>query len=224
MDLETRISGDLPERLTSLPPKNFKKEEIIAAWKLKRDEEIATFYAEIEERQALDVGLQRQELIEKSALKWWEGQIVCIGYSHMGNFGEIYGGDEEEILTKFASMVDSKHIDEFVGKSSDFFDRGFLIGRYMAHENLFVPRWLKDKSFHFDVDNIFGYGRTSQKTSLNNYAKGLNVPCKSGHGTDVAKWVAIGDWKSITEYCRQDVKITEEMYLRYVKEPPQYVQ
>lgn len=221
-ELEPRVSTELPKALTSGPPKEItrlKTDSVrlgrLVAWEIERQEKEDEFYAGLEERQALDIAEQRQTMLNKAALFWGTGKVICFGYSHNGNLNELYGDDEIKLLGAIDNRVSSLEIDEFVGKSNEFFDRFFLIGRYMAN-NMKVPKWLKHR--HSDVDQYFGFGSSrsgGQKATLEKYLWAIGEPGKLGKGSDVGDWYALDKWDTITEYCRGDVAGTEKIYLRY---------
>lgn len=187
------------------PPANYKDPEKIERWLIEK----------------------RESEMEKAALHWTTGKCCCIGVSNGVQKNFFTSTIEREILEDFAIYVLGK-LDEvgrnehgfpaisteptyFVGKSNEYYDRPFLIGRYLAN-NLPVPRFLKHQ--HVDIDKFFGY-RSDQACSLDNMAKGIGIESKLGDGSQVYAWYQEEDWGHIIEYCERDLDITEEIYLRY---------
>lgn len=169
----------------------------------------------------------RHEDMEKAALSWWTGKVVCIGYkAHLDGAKTrlVIGPAEADVLrTFFDEMLALKSRVVLLGKSSDTFDVPFVRGRALALD-LGVPSFLRPFRQIEDVDHIFGFGsRASQASKLDDYAFGLGIDAKSGYGTDVQNWynlAIIGDdkmWSKIAEYCAGDVDITHEMLRRWMK-------
>jgi len=167
----------------------------------------------------------RDEDAMKAALKWWTGQIVCIGLkSHKGNWlPQTWAGpNERELLCNLFDLLDREPLPRLIGKSADTFDKPYIIGRALSL-NLGLPRALRPYRELEDVDHIFGLSaRHDQKGRLADYAFGIGAPMKKGHGTDVAVWfheAQAGDekaWEKITNYCAGDVDITHLMLKRFL--------
>ncbi len=169
----------------------------------------------------------RHEDAQKAALYWWTGQIVCISAQSLQephNPITLAGPDEKELIARFFDhMAQEENRPVLIGKHADHFDKPYLVGRAMAHD-LGIPDFLRPYRPIDDIDHIFGFGaRATQVGKLNDYAFGLGLESKSGHGTDVQGWfnlAELGDatmWQKIGGYCHDDVSITREVLRRYLK-------
>lgn len=58
-----------------------------------------------------------------------------------------------------------------------------------------------------DVSSTLGH-----RISLASLAKATLGAAKSGHGLEAVEWYRNGQWAKLEEYCRQDVKITRDLY------------
>lgn len=179
----------------------------------------------------------RQKDIDKAALTWWTGRIVCIGVEVV-NSGEkncFIGENEREILIQFNKWVkdqETKVVDKdyrdieithhlrntLIGKNSDDFDYGFFVGRSL-YQNIGLTPYFRRKQYITDINTIFSYSRSSAQIGrLSDYAWGLNIDGKNGDGSQVAELYKAGDWESIKKYCLQDTAIVTEVMKRYLKE------
>lgn len=201
-DIETVVSAEgkkLVEACEVSAPANYKDEAKIAAY----------------------VAEKRKELLDKAALYWWTGKIVCISYADIetNETWEFVSDDEAELLTKFFTLLSEKFpFHRLVGKNSDEFDLPWLRARAMRHD-LGLVKQLRVPQFS-DVQKIFGWGRAaSQVTSLENTAKGLDLELeKTGKGADVAALWKEGRHGELAKYCLNDTLITQLIYKRYAKE------
>jgi hypothetical protein len=169
---------------------------------------------------------KRQKASEEFALHWWTAKVIAISAVSDTHQPQCwYGEDELKVLTAFGEYLFDNPDISLCGKSVVDFDIPFLCGRYMAH-NLGVPNQLRTINIDRlrDVDQIFGFSHSAgQRSSLRNYAFGLNIPGKLGQGNDVAGWYAmaeLGDnsqWDNIAKYCIQDSVIAHEIMCRYRK-------
>jgi hypothetical protein len=176
--------------------------------------------------------VKRQKDFDRAALYWWTGKIICISTRVMGlsDFGSktFFGDDEKSLLITFFDYLaevteHSLHPITLIGKSSADFDIPFTIGRALTHD-LGIPECFRPFRKINDVDQIFGISAASnQRTSLANYAYGLNIKSKLGRGDQVSGWylqTRMGDqtaWKTITDYCAGDTDIATEILTRWLK-------
>ena len=178
-----------------------------------------------------DILEKRQKDLEQAALHWWSGRIICCCINFLG--GDIkpktfFGDNERALLQQIFDCLLGVALAEgevnIIGKNGDTFDKPFLIGRAMAHD-LGIPHFLRPYRPVGDIDQIFGFSSMGgQRSSLDNYAMGLQIPMKSGHGSKVKEMyleVQMGDknaWEKIYRYCAQDVDITTEILKRWLKD------
>jgi len=175
----------------------------------------------------------RQKDIDKAALYWWTGQIICITAIEIetGKDHTFSGPNERDVLSGFFGLLNGyvyrdptgKNYDEtinvtLIGKSSELFDRPYTIGRAM-YQNIGLPRCLQDKRPITDVNHMFSRSSACQQVGrLSDYAWGLNIDGKLSHGSEVQEMYDNDDWDAINKYCLQDSAIVAEMVRRYTKE------
>lgn len=168
------------------------------------------------EKIAANIAEKRAKDAEKAALHWWTGKVVCISVRTVDgkDSGTFSGLDEVQILRAFFDAVGSNHV---IGKSGDYFDTPFLVGRALAND-IGVPGFLRPHRPIQDVDHIFSFSsQCDQRSNLANYAFGMGIEGKNGHGSEVAALVEAGKWDELRAYCEQDVAIIAEMLRRWNK-------
>lgn len=211
---DQRYQSDQPPTTITNLKSDALREQRLEEWK--RDKEL---------KSEQDVAQKRQKLLENGGLKWWTGKVICISSSTpTGTLKTWCGDDEREILTGFFDFLVTECNGYMVGgKQSSDFDIPFLVGRAMALD-LGVPDHLRTNYEIRDVNYIFGPSHMSgQRGKLDDYAFGLNIAGKLGHGSDVyGKYMLAitGDanqWNEIKRYCEQDVTISMEVAKRYSK-------
>lgn len=210
IDIETVPDDNLEKYFDSATysaPSNWKDPEKIKAY--------------VEEAKAKD--------IEKAALNWWTGKIVCICMMdvELGETFTFIGPDEKQLLTEFLETIyrlHSKNRIKLIGKNGVDFDLPFITGRVLKHD-LGIPFFLRPYHPIDDVDHIFSRSaHCGQRGSLSDYAYGLGLGEKKGHGSDVKTWynaAILGDqsgWEKIKGYCLQDTAIVAGMVKRYAKD------
>lgn len=169
----------------------------------------------------------RHEDMQKAALTWWTGKIVCISIASLRGAWKpktFVGFDEKELVTlMFEHLLLEKDRPVLIGKEADVFDTPFLRGRCLAL-NTGIPDFLRPYRPIEDINHIFGFSaRCNQIGKLADYAFGLGIEGKHGHGTDVQTWfdqAELGDengLKKIASYCGMDVEIVRVMMERWTK-------
>ena len=172
---------------------------------------------------------KREDARRTHALHWFTGKVISVALVDvLGDEAELClsSHDEKELLTELAGRLNRPC--KLVGKSSDMFDYGFLVGRYMAN-NLEVPGVLKRREKLFDIDKFFSWSaQSSQRGSLQDYAFGLDMEGKTMKGSDVAELYSqiIVDemetgitsplWQDLIEYNLQDARIVADLTRRYI--------
>jgi len=174
------------------------------------------------EKIAANIAEQRKKDIERAALHWTTGQIVCI--SAVGDWlAKAYvwfGMDEKKILLDFFEFLGNQINYSLCGKGVKNFDLPFIIGRTMAN-NLIIPRSMRAIATLNDIDEIFGYSQHSgQRASLSDYAFALGIKGKTNgiSGGDVAGLVKEEQWELLTQYCAHDSEIAAEIMKKYLKD------
>lgn len=159
---------------------------------------------------------KRAKDLEKAPLHWWTGKVVCIGAIHGDECLTFSGEDEAVNLAKFFDWA--LDIDcPLIGKSGDYFDMPFIVGRCLAND-MGIPGFLRPGRSIQDVDQIFSFSsHCDQRSNLANYAFGLGIQGKTGHGSDVAAMYEAKEWEKLETYCIRDVEIVAEMMKRWLK-------
>jgi hypothetical protein len=154
--------------------------------------------------------VQRQKKLLEGGLKWWTGQIICIVAMDCNSTAtyEFYNSNEAALLMDFRHALNG--CETLIGKSSEGFDKPFLIGKLMKYKYT-IPGCVK---FAQDIDKYFG-GKWGMAGKLDDYAFGLGIDGKTGHGSLVFDWYKAGRKDDIIKYCKQDVALVKEIYRRY---------
>jgi len=172
---------------------------------------------------------KRDEMRSKHGLHWITGKIVCATIVNVwgDEVHQFYGRDEVKILHDLSAYLEEPCY--LIGKNSKTFDFPFLIGRYMA-QYMRVPRGLKEWSRLLDVDDFFGRSAAStQRTTLNGYAHGVNYNKKPMDGASVqgvydniiAAEIEKDEttvnmlWKQLLEYNKHDCEVVRAMAVLY---------
>jgi hypothetical protein len=180
------------------------------------------------EKIAASIASKRHADIEKAALYWWTGKIVCISANDpvTRQKRSFAGKDERDVIKGFFDFITKERPHAVLtGKQTKDFDFPYLVGRALALD-IGIPQQLRISPPISDVNLIFGFSSSSsqQRTSLANYAWGLEIQGKSGHGSNVKSMfdlacidISADPWRAIREYCEQDTEIVAEMLRRYSK-------
>lgn len=171
---------------------------------------------------------KRQKDMDQAPLHWWTGKVICICANPTTPSSKpftVYGDNETSVLRTFFDwywwLCDAHGSVQLIGKSGEYFDIPFIIGRLLALD-LGIPEPFRRPIR--DIDHIFSFSsQCDQRSNLNDYAWGLGIKAKTMHGSDVAGLYAqiqLGDkdrWNDLAAYCAQDVNIAAEMLRRYEK-------
>jgi DNA polymerase elongation subunit (family B) len=170
-----------------------------------------------------NISEKRQADIDKAALHWWTGKIVCIGCVDISSTKPqkmvFFGADEKTNLLGFFSYLLSKGPEySLTGKHTDLFDFPFIVGRALRHD-IGIPEQLRTTVYvPRDVNHIFSRSSAcAQIASLDDYAFGLRIDPKTAKGSDVAQMYRDGKWEELHNYCLHDAEIAAEMIRRYMK-------
>jgi predicted PolB exonuclease-like 3'-5' exonuclease len=123
--------------------------------------------------------------------------------------------DEESVLRQFWEHVNPG--DLFIGQNGLEFDlslvrqRSWVIGikpssdidlrKYYSHDLI-------------DIMYMWSEWSATLRPSLQGLANVLALQGKNARASKVAKWWALGDLDSIAEYCREDVRLTFQVFLK----------
>jgi DEAD/DEAH box helicase domain-containing protein len=126
-------------------------------------------------------------------------QVTVVGV-HDSQSGEYTSFLRDELKDLWPLL---ERADILVGYNSDHFDIPIL-NRYYAGD------LTKIKSIDLlkEVRAVLG-----RRLKLDNLAEATLGRGKSGHGLEAQKWWAAGEFEKVRQYCLDDVRITNELYL-----------
>ena len=148
--------------------------------------------------------------IETTGLDPITKKITCICAKTDKNDGFKFASkDEKEILSKFANWLSGKK-GTLLTKNGLMFDIPFIIVR-SAINKMDKLNCLLD----FEQEDIQTY--TQGRVKLDDMALLLGTTNKIGDGCNAIKLFDQGYLDLLEEYCYQDVKVTEDAYLKMIE-------
>ena len=200
-DIETVPSPDCAQYLT---------EPISAPANYKDEAKIAAYIATAKQKQIDEAGLDL-DLCEIAAIGW-EGEEVDGIYP--GGISLRGFCDERTMLRDFWRATEGKTL---VGFNVLHFDLLVLLRRSL-YLGVTAPKIAVDRYRHegvIDLADTLSFGRRDLLRSLDFYCKRLGIAHDDTvTGADIAKLVAAGNWKRVSEHCYDDVRATKEMAVR----------
>ena len=154
----------------------------------------------------------------KGALDATAGRIVCIGLliddGHETGERALIHEDERQLLQEFWSLIQPS--DVIVGHNVLGFDLPFIFQRSWILQ-VQPSREINLRKYYttevFDTMQVWtNWGPKGIKLDL--LAGVLGCGNKSGHGTSVGVWWGARDFKSIADYCLDDVRLTYKVFRR----------
>jgi len=137
----------------------------------------------------------------------------------------IYPKDEVELLRRFWKILDEEKPNVIVTFNGYNFDIPFLqirsnIKNVKPNYNINQTKWKMENSNHFDCMQLLSANQTFLNVALDISCRllGISVPENRFYGEDVPKLYGRGDFEAIKEHCRQDIELTEQLYLRLLNE------
>ncbi len=211
-DIETIPCQD-PAYLDTLrakvkPPANIKKPESIAKW-----------LDENRDRVALD-------MLAKTSFDGGRGHVCTISWAK--DDGEIHVAhaetldQERGVIEMFFASLDPYHSETLVGHHISGFDIGFLRKRAIVlgikmPDNASFPRDPKPWDRSID-DTMTMWAGSKDRISMNDLADILGIEGKGDFtGSMVAAAWANGEHQTISDYCKDDVRMTREIHKRFMK-------
>lgn len=185
-------------------PGNMKNQETIDAW-----HNGAGKYAGEKEKAVNQAWL-------KTSFDGAYGKIAFIGYQIEGMAPTVLSGVEGVILSKFWEAVSSDGRPPYFIAHHAKFDLPFLFKRSIINKVSmpvnFNPYGRNGVDHFCTMESWAGCRET---ISLDSLAKALGIPGKQGmSGADVWPEYQAGNQAKIAEYCKDDVRITWEIYKR----------
>ncbi len=152
-------------------------------------------------------------------------RVIMIGFKLADNKSELlFMKDETELLTRFWTMIEKVHPDTIITFNGYNFDIPFIITR--SHIKGVRPtmginqtRWKMDNSNHFDCMQLLSANQTFLNVALDIACRVFEIPIPDGrfYGEEVPKLYDSGDLDAIKKHCRQDLELTEQLYLKLMR-------
>lgn len=160
----------------------------------------------------------------KGALTALSGRLACVCL--LIDDGEtvveeaFIDTDEATILEQFWSAV--RATDVFLGHNALDFDLPFLRQRswilgIRPSRRVNLRRYYTEEVI--DTMQLWSNWGASKYISLDALAGALGCGAKTGHGSDVAGWWTAGDLEKIAAYCRDDVRLSYQVFCRLMFKP-----
>lgn len=146
------------------------------------------------------------------------GQIICIGYAIDDGEVAVLEGEEKQILKDFWAIAKNERL--FIGFNNMDFDLRFIYQRSIVQG--VIPT--KDLNFAryrnnpiYDIMHEWNKWDMRSHISLDSLAKALGIPSSKGgeiEGKNVWQAYKDGRLTEICEYCKRDVEVTRQIYLK----------
>lgn len=146
--------------------------------------------------------------IETTGLNPIDCQVTCIctkdsdGYWYSGCIGKG-NFTEEQLIQNIVDNLEEKKTEVIITKNGKMFDIPFMIVRHPKSAEFFK------KVKHIDIQEF-----TQGRVRLSDMAFLLGTENKSGKGEDAIKLWKNKEYEKLTNYCKQDVEVTEQCYLK----------
>lgn len=163
------------------------------------------------------------------------GKIICIGMGFLFQDKEkglcfkvktIANDDESQLLADFIAFINTTYKNKelsLVAHNGKEFDFPYLCRRMLVH-SLEIPKPLQLQGkkpwevVHVDTMEMWKFGDRKAYTSLELLAEILGIgDAKSTLSGDKVNetYYRLNDLKTITEYCKEDVILVAQLFLRY---------
>jgi len=152
-------------------------------------------------------------------------RILVIGLKFMNEKTELlYPKDEKELLSRFWETMRKDKPNTIVTFNGYNFDIPFLqirssIKGVKPAMEINPSKWKSGNSNHFDCMQVLSANQTFLNVALEISCQILGIPVPENRlsGENVPKLYKAGDLDAIVEHCRQDVELTEQLYLKLRK-------
>jgi len=147
--------------------------------------------------------------IETTGLNPCDNTITCIctrdsdGYEYGGFVGKNFS--EAGLIEDILKNMCDKNPDFIVTKNGKQFDVPFIITRLPT-----MGTWLRDIK-HIDLQEI-----TKGRVKLDDMATLMGLENKSGEAKDAINLFFNKKYRELMNYCKQDVRVTEQVYLKWL--------
>jgi DNA polymerase elongation subunit (family B) len=152
-------------------------------------------------------------------------RVLVIGFKLPDEKPELlYYNDEKELLSKYWEKVQQIRPHQVVTFNGYNFDIPFIQIRSQINGirptfDINLNKWKAENSNHFDCMQILSSNQTFLNVALDISCRIFNIPIPEPRhfGEEVQKLYENGDMESIKEHCRQDVELTEKLFLKLRK-------
>lgn len=149
-------------------------------------------------------------------------RIVMIGYKFpKGNTELLYQKDEKDLLDRFWNVLHEQKPNSVVTFNGYNFDIPFIRIRSIINGikptmELNLNKWKSENSNHFDCMQVLSANQTFLNVALDTSCRvfDIQIPEHRQYGEAVPKLYKAGDIDAIKEHCRQDIVMTEQLYLK----------
>ncbi|MBS3150543.1 ribonuclease H-like domain-containing protein [Candidatus Woesearchaeota archaeon] len=179
--------------------------------------DIETVPLEITDETIKEYLMDKQVSKEMRSLNPLYSKIVCIVLKGRGEI--ILTGDENDILGKFWNIA--REYKTFITHNGYGFDIPFIVVRSAINKIKFssiiqMNKFNMANSNHFDTLLFFNQNGVFTSTRLDVIARtlGIDVGENRFDGREVERLYREGKMDAIIKHCREDVEITEKVYLR----------
>jgi 3'-5' exonuclease len=136
----------------------------------------------------------------------------------------LAGDNEAELLNEFCNIIEKKYRKnlQLCAHNGKEFDYPFLCRRLIVNQ-IEIPSALQLSSRkpwevpHFDTLDMWRFGDRKHYTSLELMAEIFSIPCKTELSGDLVNqtYYHEKDLQKIARYCREDVIVLAQIFLRY---------
>jgi DNA polymerase elongation subunit (family B) len=149
-------------------------------------------------------------------------RVLVIGFKLQDKDTELYYfKDEKELLEKFWSRLKDLKPGIIVTFNGYNFDIPFIHIRSKLNNvsptmDINLNKWRADNSNHYDCMQVLSANQAFLNVALDISCQVLDIPIPEPrhYGEEVYKLYQAGDMATIKEHCRQDVELTEQLYLK----------
>ena len=153
--------------------------------------------------------------IETTGLNPLDSRITCI-CARTKDSEAVYQGchtNEKGLISDFIKWLRKENDGLLISANGKEFDLTFIFMRAFIKGLSFRNMKFILKFEHFDIIKDI----TDKKISLNNLARLYGFKLKSGDGVNAIKLFEDIKLEELMEYCMNDVKLTEQVYLKYLE-------
>ena len=136
----------------------------------------------------------------------------------------IHSDDEKEVLHSFWSRIAELKPDIIVTFNGYNFDIPFLNIRSNVKSikptmDINLVKWKYETSNHFDCMQVLSANQTFLNVALEISCRVFKIPVPENRvsGEEIPKLYGKNEVETIKEHCRQDVEMTEQLYLKLKK-------